>query len=207
MTKRSVKNMSPRTEKQLKELRAQSREKIMQAAVELFAMNGFHATSVSQIAKKAGISKGLMYNYFQSKDELLNEMLKASMQEMEEPFFEVASIKDPFQRFGKVIGFFFEMIANNTEYWQFMFSIMTQHDVIKHIKEKLITYFKSFVAILEQLFTEMGIKNAKIEAYKLGAMLDGIMLDYIYFFNDKDYPLNEIKKDIIKEYTNKGKNK
>ncbi|PLX21155.1 MAG: hypothetical protein C0599_08290 [Salinivirgaceae bacterium] len=47
------------------------KEKIVDAAITLFGENGFHNTSISQIAKNAGVSKGLMYNYFESKEELL----------------------------------------------------------------------------------------------------------------------------------------
>ena len=58
--------MSPRSAKQFKDIRKQKTELIMETALELFAENGFHATSMSQIAKKAGISKGLAYNYFEN---------------------------------------------------------------------------------------------------------------------------------------------
>ena len=64
--------MSPRSAKQFDEIRKQKKELILESALELFAENGFHATSISQIAKKAGISKGLIYNYFESKNEILN---------------------------------------------------------------------------------------------------------------------------------------
>ena len=67
--------MSPRSAKQFKEIRKEKKDHIMEVALELFAENGFHATSISQIAKKAGISKGLTYNYFESKKELLDELI------------------------------------------------------------------------------------------------------------------------------------
>jgi AcrR family transcriptional regulator len=63
--------MSPRTKIQFEEIRESKRRKILDAAVECFATTGFHAVSISDLAKHAGISKGLMYNYFSSKDELL----------------------------------------------------------------------------------------------------------------------------------------
>ena len=50
--------MSPRTKDQFEEIRNKSRENIEKIALELFAIKGYHATSVSQIAEKAGISKG-----------------------------------------------------------------------------------------------------------------------------------------------------
>ena len=47
------------------------RERILKAAVKVFARSGFHATRVSDIAKAAGVADGTIYLYFESKDELL----------------------------------------------------------------------------------------------------------------------------------------
>ncbi|KQM81347.1 TetR/AcrR family transcriptional regulator [Agromyces sp. Leaf222] len=44
---------------------------VMRAAVELFAANGYANTSVQQVVEAAGVTKGAMYHYFQSKDDLL----------------------------------------------------------------------------------------------------------------------------------------
>jgi len=56
--------MAPRTTKQFEAIRGKSREKIILAAIELFSAQTYHNTSVADISKKAGISKGLIYNYF-----------------------------------------------------------------------------------------------------------------------------------------------
>jgi TetR/AcrR family fatty acid metabolism transcriptional regulator len=51
--------------------RGNKRERILSAAVKVFAKNGFHATRVSEVAKAAGVADGTIYLYFKSKDELL----------------------------------------------------------------------------------------------------------------------------------------
>ena len=53
--------MSPRTEVQFEEIRESRRKQIMDVALELFADKGYAHTSISQIATKAKISKGLIY--------------------------------------------------------------------------------------------------------------------------------------------------
>ncbi len=50
------------------------RRQILDAAVRVFAHQGFHATRVSDIADEAGVAYGLVYHYFRSKDEVLNEL-------------------------------------------------------------------------------------------------------------------------------------
>ena len=54
------------------EVAADRRKQILKAAVEVFAERGFHRTRVSDIAKKAGVAYGLIYHYFESKDDVLN---------------------------------------------------------------------------------------------------------------------------------------
>lgn len=67
--------MSPRTKEQFDKIKETTREKILDAALVVFAHNGFAATSISDIAKAAGISNGLLYHYFSSKEDLFNELI------------------------------------------------------------------------------------------------------------------------------------
>jgi len=53
------------------------RDEIMVAAKKVFARNGFHATTISHIAKEAGLAYGSVYWYFDSKDELFHALMAA----------------------------------------------------------------------------------------------------------------------------------
>jgi len=50
------------------------RRQILDAAIRVFARQGFHATRVADIADEAGVAYGLVYHYFRSKDEVLDEL-------------------------------------------------------------------------------------------------------------------------------------
>jgi TetR/AcrR family transcriptional regulator, fatty acid metabolism regulator protein len=50
------------------------RRQILDAAIRVFARQGFHACRVSDIAREAGVAYGLVYHYFDSKDQVLNEL-------------------------------------------------------------------------------------------------------------------------------------
>ncbi len=52
----------------------EKRRQILDAAVRVFARQGFHSTRVSDIADEAGVAYGLVYHYFRSKDQVLNEL-------------------------------------------------------------------------------------------------------------------------------------
>ena len=53
---------------------ADRRRQIQRAAVQVFAERGFHRTRVSDIAKRAGVAYGLIYHYFESKEDVLNSV-------------------------------------------------------------------------------------------------------------------------------------
>jgi AcrR family transcriptional regulator len=53
-----------------------TRERIVAAAVSLFAEQGFDATSVNQVVTRAGVAKGALYHHFESKDDLLYEVYR-----------------------------------------------------------------------------------------------------------------------------------
>ena len=44
----------------------------MQAAIKLFSENGFEKTSIEELAREAGIGKGTIYSYFQTKTDILH---------------------------------------------------------------------------------------------------------------------------------------
>ena len=50
------------------------RRQILDAAIRVFARQGFHACRVSDIAREAGVAYGLVYHYFDTKDQVLNEL-------------------------------------------------------------------------------------------------------------------------------------
>jgi len=53
---------------------ADKRRQILDAAIRVFARQGFHSTRVADIADEAGVAYGLVYHYFKSKEEVLNEL-------------------------------------------------------------------------------------------------------------------------------------
>jgi AcrR family transcriptional regulator len=56
------------------EVATDKRQQILDAAVRVFAREGFHATRVADVADEAGVAYGLVYHYFRSKDQILNEV-------------------------------------------------------------------------------------------------------------------------------------
>ena len=68
------------------ESRAQTRERLIEAAHEVFATEGIEATTIDRIAEEAGYSRGAFYSNFETKDDLLKALADRESEKMESEF-------------------------------------------------------------------------------------------------------------------------
>ncbi|MTI09861.1 TetR/AcrR family transcriptional regulator [Curvivirga aplysinae] len=77
---------------------------IRSVATGLFSKVGFHATSMTQVAEAAGISKGLLYHYYQNKDFLLFDILETHLSDLAEDVENAASkCMEPEEKLNSII--------------------------------------------------------------------------------------------------------
>ena len=74
--------------------RVDKRRLILDAAIRVFARQGFHACRVSDIADEAGVAYGLVYHYFESKEEILNTLFTERWQLMLDAIAEIDAEQD-----------------------------------------------------------------------------------------------------------------
>ena len=189
----------PRTTEQNKLLREQTSKKILEAALEQFAKKGFHGTSMNDIAKAAGVSKGLAYNYFQSKKHLLETLLNL-FNEMSAEFEQVIeNSNDPYEKIKLLINYSFKYVEEREDYWLLYMSLVFQPDVMKSAMKVIDQIYDSLYKMLEKIFKDIGLKNYVAEARIYGALFDGIFLGY--FVNKEKYPLEKVRKQFLKKYS------
>ena len=186
--------MSPRTNKQFEEIREQSREKILGAALELFAHNGFHSTSMAQVASGAGVSKGLIYNYFKSKEELLQAIFTKAMADTAD-ILEIKPEDSPKEKLVKMATMSADFMYNNQEYMRLFLTLMMQPDVVKSMKPWFDTVGQAKKDMLMPIFERVFPGRAEIEYYFFGAIMDGIGFGYLVL--GREYPFEEMKKKLI----------
>lgn len=187
--------MSPRTSSQFEAIRQEKRKVILETALELFAENGFYATSMSMIAKKAGISKGLTYNYFESKNDILEEII-------DEGFHQVHDMLDP-NKDGALteeefVGFLektFAMVQNNQRHWKLYFALMLQPVVSENLSEKYAAAGKPMFRMMYEFIASNGSSDPEGDLMIISAMLEGT---FLYAIAAPDvFPLEKMKKKII----------
>ena len=95
---------------------ADKRRLILDAAVRVFARQGFHSTRVSDIADEAGVAYGLVYHYFDSKDEVLNELFTERWSLLLTAIEEAdASAESPRSKLAAVAAFIVDSYQHNPE--------------------------------------------------------------------------------------------
>lgn len=193
--------MTPRTPEQYESLRQRSREKIMEAALELFATKGYLPTSIHAITRKAGVSKGLLYNYFESKQILLKEVLQKEMDALFNMFPEPEPDQNPLDIVIEIIHLSFNMYRSNDHRSSMLVALLAQPHIHVHFADYYKATVKKIIPGLIALMQALGDKNPKAAAYTLGALLDGIALDW-HLLGD-DFPLDETEKFIINDLKNK----
>ncbi len=72
--------MSPRGKELNEQMRAEAMAKISQAALEVFAEYGYHGTTMNQIRQASGLSKGLVYHYFPSKEKMFFYLIDSALE-------------------------------------------------------------------------------------------------------------------------------
>lgn len=91
--------------------RETSRQRIFAAAVELIAEHGFAATTVDEIAERAGVAKGTVYYNFASKASLFSELLEYGIDRMAVRLREAAEGHAPLDALEAVVGAELEFIG------------------------------------------------------------------------------------------------
>jgi AcrR family transcriptional regulator len=190
--------MSPRTSDKYQEIRELARQKIMDTALELFANEGYYPTSISDIAKSAGISKGLMYNYFESKEVLLKEIIFTGINNLAEEF---DPNRDGILTHEELIHFIrqsFKLVKEHTTYWKLYFMVMYQPPVLSLFEKELQDFLGYYLKMIDQYFAKQKVKNPLAESRLFSSVMDGIFMNYV--MSPETFPIDEIEERVVKMY-------
>lgn len=187
--------MAPRTEEQFENIRQERKAIILEKAMILFSEYGFHGTSMSLLAKEAGISKGLIYNYFKNKEEVVSEMIGQGLNRMYS-MYEITDAKIDDNIMRRIIDKTFEMIEKAPEFWGIYFAVIMQPGIREMAMHKVMDEMNNYIQLFAEYFKSKGYDDPVSEALFAGAIIDGISLNYLY--NREYFP----KEYIIKRLYN-----
>lgn len=109
---------------------AERREQLLQVALETFAANGFHETSMNEVAEAAGVTKPVLYQHFASKKALYDELVDELGRRLERIIFEaVAEADGPRQQVEAGFRAYFGWAVAQGPAFRVLFSDRTRGDV------------------------------------------------------------------------------
>jgi len=189
----------PKSPEQFQAQRDERRERIKAEAMALFAHEGFAQVSVSRIAAAVGMSKGLLYSYFASKDDLVKEIVMDSVRKLM-AVYELRDsrgrLDDEAMRF--VLGKSMELLRASPENWRLYMAMVLQPQVLALVMPELAPIAAPLMAELVGFFAERGAPKPAVEARLLSAMVDGISLNYI--LDPENFPLDESIDRVLELY-------
>jgi AcrR family transcriptional regulator len=108
--------------------KALKRESIIQAALQLFSTNGFHKTTIPDIAQKLQMSVGNLYNYFSSKDMLAKEIIKYTSEVLGEEI-RVINMLDisSKEKIKKIVTIYFGLAKEKPEMIEYFLRVYLSH--------------------------------------------------------------------------------
>lgn len=190
----------PRTEQQYLEIREQTKAQILRSSLKLFAQNGFSGTSISDIAKDAKISKGLIYNYFGSKKDIVETIYLNLKQEFIGLMAPIKNITDPIEKLSKILSDTFKYTRKNKDLMKLYLGFMIQPEPITFDEVFSPKFLQEFFDEFVKIFKEFGSPNPKHEAYEFAAIIDGIQFHYIYMGDL--YPIDDMEKYLLDKIKN-----
>ncbi|AKQ47553.1 hypothetical protein TH63_07780 [Rufibacter radiotolerans] len=168
--------------------RETSLQSILDAALELFAEQGYDKTSIRQIAQRADISLGLLYNYFKSKEDLLKEILVKGRQDILASFERPEGLT-PIQFLEHHIRKTFELLEKNKNFWRLYHSLRLQSEVLRTLEQEVAAENQMILQKLTHNLAAAGSTSPSAEAVLMFATLDGIAQHYLILPN---FPLQDV---------------
>lgn len=169
--------------------------KLFDAAIHLFESQGYFATTVEQIAADAGVSKGLAYHYFKSKEELLAGLIVHATEKIEsvaETLVPGFTIEDSLSVF---VDNYFLFLQSEKRFLKLQLTLMLMpelRDIVKIPVEQRAAFLLNF---LGGWFEDAGVVDPLTKARILLAMLDGVALHYLAIYDQ--YPLGTMRSQLI----------
>lgn len=143
----------PRTKAQNEQKREEKREKILQAAIQLFSQYGFSETTVATIAKEAGVSFGSVFSYFPSKEELFRSALLEPLEREIGPLLLYTGEEggSPLERIKQMVEKQVLTIARQNSYLRLIQLVLAQPGRFPDLFKELDAFLPKFISNLKPL--------------------------------------------------------
>jgi AcrR family transcriptional regulator len=179
-------------------LRNERRAEILEGALALFAEHGYAETTVRMIAEAIGMSQGLLYRYFPSKDDLLRAIFEESMRDVQASFAAADEGVTPDEKLERLIRAAFAIVRAHLRFWKLSYGVRMQTAVLTGLGDALTSWTSTIHRTLERYLAEAAFVDPATEAAILFALIDGVSQHYV--LDPERYPLDRVADAIVARY-------
>lgn len=158
-------------------LMTDKKEKILLAALELFANEGYNATPTSRIARQAEVSEGLIFKHFRNKKGLLDAIVGEAEVRLQGFFMPIIEENDAKEVLRKTIELPFKahvsLSRSQKDFWKLQFKLKWEKEY--HKPEKM----QPLIDKLTAAFTDLSYQNPEQEARLLTQIIDTISVEML----------------------------
>lgn len=190
--------MAPRSEEQFAQIREERKHQILEAALEVFAQDSYHGASMAAVAKKAKVSKGLIYNYFKSKEEVLISLVVDIFDEVMEHMDLTPNKPLTKERFIGVIEKSLDEVVKNPQRWKLYMSLSFQPDVTPILMEQMMPKIQPFMVQMTNYFIGKGYEDPMAMMRYYSAILDGVQMHIL--IDPDNFPVEKVKQMMIDQF-------
>lgn len=146
----------------------EKQEKIKQAALELFAREGYNATSTSKVAKHAGVSEGLIFRHFNNKEGLLQAILDEGERRFKALFVDIVMESDPAEVIRKTLEMTKQIDKGDYDFWKLQYKLKWELEVSGDEK------MEPLKMALSNAFKKLKYEKPDLEAALVLLFIDGL---------------------------------
>lgn len=190
--------MSPRSAEVNEQLREQSRERILAAALAVFAEKGFHNATISEITARAGVSRGLITYYFPGKQQLAHELLGRYLDG-------IAALTGvtgtPDERLAAVIDGVLTAVVRSMPVQRMAISLMTHpstRPAFAAVEQQKDAQLRAIEDTLRELFAARGAADPALEEVMLRSVLEGVIFKVTVY--EDTFPLERMRRRLYEMY-------
>jgi AcrR family transcriptional regulator len=146
---------------------------ILAIAMQLFAEQGYEATPTSQIAKRAGVSEGLIFRHFENKEGLLKAILDEGEKRLAKYVLQIVQEPDFKRRIALVIDLAPTLVKEERAFWALQFTLKFKTALYAKLKSEQAGFKQLFQAGIDS-FAGLGYANPIQETQLLMILLEGL---------------------------------
>jgi AcrR family transcriptional regulator len=176
-------------------MRRATRGAIIAASLELFAKRGYSATTTEEIARKARISKGLIFTHFRTKQDILFAILDEQIEEIMPRFFSDDDPRPARERFIALVDSWLDVIKTRPLLVRLSLQLGLDEEYRKLMKRKGKQYFEATFLRLTKLIRQLGSDKPEMDCYLLMFVFDGIVANYTVA--PELFPIESIRDHLI----------